>query len=166
MTHCTDHGPDQKPLMVAYNRYGLHWAGSKLVPSSTSYFSLTAVKILSALPRSTARPNLCSSQRVSLLSPVASVIRLPISDISAAVDSPYTPAEELRRANTPFSPAPWSVKGVSGLLKLLHDLPHRWTAHIQPFYNFNIIFFTFVKLNHCISVYSHCKTNFWVFWYT
>ena len=63
--------------------------------------------------------------------------------------------EELRGANTLFS-----VKGVSGLLELLHDLPHRWAVYIQPYYNFNIIFSTFVKLNHCISVCSHCKTNF------
>ena len=33
--------------------------------------------------------------------------------------------EELRGADTPFSSAPWSVKGVSGLLELLHNLPHR-----------------------------------------
>ena len=87
MTHCTDHGPDQMPIMVACNRYGLHWESSQLVLSSKSYFSLTAVKMLSALVRCTARPHLSSSQKGSLLSPVASVIRLSISDISAAVDS-------------------------------------------------------------------------------
>ena len=32
--------------------------------------------------------------------------------------------EKLKGANTPFSSAPWSVKGVSGLLEILHDLPH------------------------------------------
>ena len=89
--HCTDHSPDQTPIMVAYNRYELHWAASQLA-SSTSYSSLTAVKILSPLPRLTARPNLSSSQRVSLLSLVALVIRPPISDMSAAVGSSCTPA--------------------------------------------------------------------------
>ena len=34
------------------------------------------------------------------------------------------------------------------------------------FWDFNITFSTFVKLNHCISVYSYCKTNVWRFWYT
>ena len=74
--------------------------------------------------------------------------------------------EELRGADTPFSSAPWSVKGVSCLLELLHNLPHHWTVHIQPFGNFHITFYTFVKPNHCISVYSHSKINFWKFWYT
>ena len=32
---------------------------------------------------------------------------------------------ELRGADTSFSSAIWSVKGVSSLLGLLHDLPHR-----------------------------------------
>ena len=40
-------------MVVAYHRHGLHWADSQLIPNSTSYFSLTAAKMLSALPRQT-----------------------------------------------------------------------------------------------------------------
>ena len=90
------------------------------------------------------------------------------SATSAKVSSQLFPCvfEKLREADTPFSFAVWSVKGVSTLLELPHDLPHRWKVYIQPFCNFNITFFVFVKLNHCISVCSHCKTNFRKFWYT
>ena len=90
------------------------------------------------------------------------------SAASARVSSQLFPRvfEELRVADTLFSSAPRSVKSVSYFLELLHDLPHRWTVHIQPFCNFNSTFSTFVMLNRRISVYSHCETNFWEFWYT
>ena len=50
------------------------------------------------------------------------------SAASARVSSQLFPRifEELRGADTSFSSAPWSFKGVCGLLELLHDLPHRW----------------------------------------
>ena len=94
-------------------------------------------------------------------------LRCQVSAASARVSSQLFSRvfEELSEADSPLSSAPWSVKGVFGLLELLHDLPHRWTVHIQPFCNFNINFFIFVKLNYCISVYSHYKTNFWEFCY-
>ena len=49
--------------------------------------------------------------------------------------------EELRGAVTPFSSAPWSVKGVFSLLELLQDPPHRWTVHVQSFLQFHYLFF-------------------------
>ena len=49
------------------------------------------------------------------------------SAASARVSSQLFPRvfEKLRGADTPFSSAPWSVKRVSGLLELLHNLSHR-----------------------------------------
>ena len=70
----------------------MHWAGSQLAPSSTFYYSLTAVKMLSALLRCTSISNLCSRQRIFVLRQITSEIRLPISDKKTAVDSQYTPA--------------------------------------------------------------------------
>ena len=94
MTSCTNHDPDQtnandgglQPLQNALSRQS---AGPI---SFASYFFLAALKMLSALPRCTAKPNLCSSQRNSLLSPVALAIRLLNLDMSSSVDSPYLPA--------------------------------------------------------------------------
>ena len=55
--------------------------------------------------------------------------------------------------------------GVSGLLEL-----SRSSTPLNGFYlavlQLHITFSTFVKLYHCISVYSHFKTNFWEVWYT
>ena len=51
----------------------------------------------------------------------------------------------------------------------LRELVVRVSAYIEleSKCNFNITFFSlFVELNHCISIYSHCRTNFWVFCYT
>ena len=49
------------------------------------------------------------------------------SAASARVSSQLFPRvfEELRGPDTPFASTPLSVKGVSSLLELVHDLPHR-----------------------------------------
>ena len=90
---------------------------------------------MSALPCCTPRPNLYSSQRVSLLSPVTTVIRLPISDISAAVDSSYTPAvSTVTGSNQKRPQAPHTSGGFAPRLPALHALLMRssykyWYRH-------------------------------------
>ena len=48
--------------------------------------------------------------------------------------------KKLRGADTPFPSAPWSVKSVSGLLELLHNLPHRWTFISSRFAIWTLLF--------------------------